>query len=100
MPDEILTPPPSMPTRPPLTSQMLSDDRVLGAAPPGAGGWTPKPGTVNAVGAIAATAGALAVSLPPLIPGKVGLILGALCGAIAAGCTYFAMKSAGPRAVQ
>lgn len=97
MPDEIPEPPPSMPTKPVLTPQMLADNKAVNAPQPGAGGWTPKPQTPYVVGGAAAAFLALAVSLPPLLPGKVGGVLGAVFAALGGGCMYFATKSAGPR---
>ncbi len=100
MPDEIPAPPPSMPTRPALTQQMLSDDRVLGAAPPGAGGWTPK--KIQVVLLSAGVAGALAVlelvGAADVTPKVLAVAFGkAAVGYIA---TYLATLSAGHRQAQ
>lgn len=81
-------------TKPKLTQEMLDGHR---APPPGAGGWTPSKATVNAIGAAGVMFGAMVPVLPAAIPGRVGIALGASCGAIAGGLVYFATKSAGPR---
>ena len=65
---------------------------------PAAGGWTPTPAQ-RAIGVAVVTAlGALAPALVAAFPGKVGLISGAVCGAVALGVgTLLGMQSAGPR---
>ncbi len=100
MPEEI-TPPvePNEPkvTKPPLTPTMQAIDKMTGTSPPGAGGWTPSMATVYAIGGIGTTFGAAGPVLKDAVPGTLGVALAGLCGAIAAGLIFFAMKSAGPR---
>lgn len=87
-------PKPSQPTKPKLTRAMKAG---LDPMPAGAGGWTPSVATVAAIGGVGLVFGGMAPVLPQVIPGPLGIALGALCGAIAGGIVFFAAKSAGPR---
>ncbi len=84
---------------PALTPETKAADKDLGVSPPGAGGWVPKPRTVVLCGMAAVILGPLGIALPAAIPGQTGLVLGALCAALGGGCTWLAMRSAGPRKV-
>ncbi len=99
MPDALPAVTPTSDTKPPLTVEMLQAAKDTSTPAPGAGGWTPSLGTVYAIGAIGMTFGAAAPCFPAMVGGPLGVGLAGLCGAIAGGCAFFAMKSAGPREV-
>lgn len=86
-------------TKPPLTTAMQATDAATGASPAGAGGWLPSASTVYAIGALGVALGGAVPVIPSLIPGRLGVALAGLCGAIGGGLVYFATKSAGPRSL-